>query len=52
VTFAAAAADGRIVDTGIDYAQGFIDWLIEDVEGEIVVPPASEFSTQSFVPAG
>ncbi|WP_116997410.1 bifunctional metallophosphatase/5'-nucleotidase [Desertimonas flava] len=52
VTFAAAAADGRIVDTGIDYAQGFIDWLIEDVDGEIVVPPASEFSTQSFVPAG
>lgn len=52
VTFGAANADGRVVDTGIDYAQGFIDWLIEDADGEIVVPPPSEFSTQSFVPAG
>lgn len=49
VTFATAAAEGRIVDTGIDYAQGFIDWLVEDVDGEVVVPPASEFSTQSYI---
>jgi 5'-nucleotidase len=48
-TFAAADAEGRVVDTGIDYAQGFIDWLVEDVDGEIVVPPPSEFSTQSYV---
>lgn len=51
VTFAVAAAEGRIVDTGIDYAQGFIDWLIEDVDGEIVVPPPGEFSTQSYAGA-
>jgi 5'-nucleotidase len=50
VTFAAAAAEGRIVDTGIDYAQGFIDWLAEDAGGEVVVPPASEFSTQAYTP--
>lgn len=52
VTFATAAAEGRVVDTGIDYAQGFIDWLIEDADGEIVVPAPEDFSTQSFVPAG
>lgn len=52
VTFGAADAEGRVVDTGIDYAQGFIDWLIEDADGEVVVPAASDFSTQSFVPAG
>jgi 5'-nucleotidase / UDP-sugar diphosphatase len=49
-TFAAAEAEGRVVDTGIDYAQGFIDWLVEDVDGEVVVPPPSEFSTQRYVP--
>lgn len=49
ITFGAAYAEGRYVDTGIDYAQGFIDWLVEDAGGEIVVPPPSEFSTQSFV---
>jgi 5'-nucleotidase / UDP-sugar diphosphatase len=48
-TFAAAEAEGRVVDTGIDYAQGFIDWLVEDADGVIVVPPPSEFSTQSYV---
>lgn len=51
-TFGAADAEGRVVDTGIDYAQGFIDWLIEDADGEVVVPAAADFSTQSFVPAG
>jgi 5'-nucleotidase len=50
LTFAAAAAEGRVVDTGIDYAQGFIDWLVEDVGGEVVVPPATEFSTQAYTP--
>jgi 5'-nucleotidase len=49
-TFAAAEAEGRVVDTGIDYAQGFIDWLVEDVDGEVAVPPPSEFSTQRYVP--
>lgn len=40
-----------VVDTGIDYAQAFIDWITEDAEGVVTIPPASEFSTQTFVGA-
>lgn len=51
-TFGTVTADGRTVDTFIDYAQGFIDWVEEDQGGgPIVVPPPADFSTQSFVPA-
>lgn len=50
-TFGEIYDEGKFVDTGIDYAQGFIDWLTDDAEGVVVVPPASEFSTQTFVGA-
>jgi 5'-nucleotidase/UDP-sugar diphosphatase len=50
-TFGVAYDEGRFVDTGIDYAQGFIDWLTDDAAGVVTIPPASEFSTQTFVGA-
>jgi 5'-nucleotidase / UDP-sugar diphosphatase len=50
-TFAAANAEGRVVDTFINYAQGLLDYIQQDLNGgPVVVPPASEFSTQSFIP--
>ncbi len=50
--FGTAFADGRVVDTFIDYAQGFFDYLEEDLGGgTVTVPPPDEFSTQSFVGA-
>ena len=51
VTFKAAADDGRIVDTFINYAQGLYDYIIQDLAGApLVVPPPELFSTQSYVP--
>lgn len=51
VTFKAAADDGRIVDTFINYAQGLFDYIEQDLGGgPIVVPAPAMFSTQSFVP--
>lgn len=51
VTFRAAADDGRIVDTFINYAQGLFDYIEQDLGGGPVVVPAPEsFSTQSFIP--
>jgi 5'-nucleotidase len=50
-TFKAAADDGRIVDTFINYAQGLFDYIEQDLGGgPVVVPPPLEFSTQSFIP--
>ncbi len=50
--FGTAFDEGRVVDTFIDYAQGFFDYLEEDLGGGTVVVPAPEdFSTQSFTPA-
>lgn len=50
-TFGAVTADGRTVDTFINYAQGFIDWVEQDLGGGAVSVPAPEnFSTQSFIP--
>ncbi len=40
---------GRYVDTYLDYAQGWIDYIEQDLGG--VINPPTEFSTQSFVPA-
>jgi 5'-nucleotidase len=51
ITFGTAFDEGRVVDTFIDYAQGFIDWVEQDAEGMVSVPDPSMFSTQSFVPA-
>ena len=42
--------DGRGVDTFIDYAQGFVDYVIEDNNGSVGRVPADDYSTQSFTP--
>ncbi len=50
-TFRAARDDGRAVDTFINYAQGFIDYVVQDLGGgTLLAPPPSEFSTQSYIP--
>lgn len=50
-TFRAARDSGRAVDTFINYAQGFIDYLVQDLGGsDLLAPPRPDFSTQSFVP--
>jgi 5'-nucleotidase len=41
--------DGRSVDTFLDYAQSFIDYIVEDAGGVIGKP--TEFSTQTYSPA-
>jgi 5'-nucleotidase len=51
LTFGTAFDDGRVVDTLIDYTQGFIDWLVEDAAGTASVPGPLNFSTQNFTPA-
>ena len=53
LTFKAAADDGRVTDTFINYAQGLIDYIEQDLGGgTLTVPTPDNFSTQSFVPAG
>jgi 5'-nucleotidase len=49
--FGVAFDEGRVVDTFIDYAQGFIDWVEQDADGTVTVPDPAFFSTQSFTPA-
>jgi len=49
--FGVATDDDRAVDTFIDYAQGFIDWVEQDAGGVITVPDPENFSTQNFTPA-
>lgn len=50
-TFKDAVEDGRVTDTFINYAQGFVDYVFQDLGGgDLFVPPPSDFSTQSFVP--
>ncbi|MBK1646199.1 hypothetical protein CKO25_16410 [Thiocapsa imhoffii] len=50
-TFKAAVESGRATDTFINYAQGFVDYLVQDLGGgNLFVPPRLDFSTQSFVP--
>ncbi|MBK1716405.1 bifunctional metallophosphatase/5'-nucleotidase [Thiocystis violacea] len=63
-TFKAVSDSGRAVDTFIDYAQGFIDYLQQDLGGArpgdpiLANPPevrplaCSEYSTRRFVNAG
>ena len=43
-----AVDDGRGVDTFLDYAQSFIDYVVEDAGGTISRP--DEFSTLSYLP--
>ncbi len=52
VTFGEISAEGRVVDTFLDYAQSFIDYVEQDAGGVLSKLPASEYSTQSFVPLG
>jgi 5'-nucleotidase len=50
VTFGEAFREGRVTDTFINYAQGFIDYIVEDLGGGVLVAPAPEnFSTQSYI---
>ena len=42
-------ADGRGVDTFLDYAQSFIDWIVEDQGGTIAKPTV--YSLKSYIPA-
>lgn len=49
-TFEAVTDDGRATDTFLNYAQTFIDYVQQDAEGVLVKLPASEYSTQSFIP--
>ena len=47
-TFEAVAEDGRLEDTLLEYAQIFIDYIEQDVDGVLTKPEA--YSTQSIVP--
>lgn len=49
-TFAAVTADGRSVDTFLDYAKSFLDYVEQDAGGVLSKLPVSEYSTQSFIP--
>ncbi len=48
-TFGTAFDAGRFVDTFLDYAQSFIDYIQQDANGTISKLPISQYSTQSFV---
>jgi len=62
-TFETVSEDGRMVDTYIDYAQGFIDYLQQDLGGAaagdpiLAAPPqvtpvaCSDYSTEIFIDA-
>lgn len=47
-TFGKVSADGRAVDTFIEYAQSFIDYVVIDREGVLSKIPAEDYSTQNF----
>lgn len=47
-TFADVVASGRSTDTFIDYAQGFIDYIVLDRGGVVGALPTEAYSTQSF----
>ncbi len=42
---------GRGVDTLIDYAQGFVDYVVEDLGGSVGRVDPADYSTQNFTPA-
>lgn len=48
VTFGAVSDDGRAVDTFLDYAQSFVDYVME--VGSLSKPALEDFSTQSYTP--
>ena len=47
LTFKTVKNDGRYTDTYLDYAQSFVDYVLE--RGSISKLPASEYSTQSII---
>ncbi len=42
---------GRGVDTFIDYAQGFVDYVTDDLGGTVSRVDPADYSTQNFTPA-
>ncbi len=48
ITFGTVTDDGRSVDTFLDYAQSFVDYV--DKQGTISKPALDEYSTQSYTP--
>ena len=48
LTFKTVSQDGRMVDTYLDYAQSFVDYIQE--RGIIDKIPLDDYSTQSFKP--
>jgi len=49
LTFGTVTDDGRALDTYLDYAQSFVDYV--KAEGSITKLPLEEYSTQSFINA-
>jgi 5'-nucleotidase/UDP-sugar diphosphatase len=47
LTFKTVKNDGRYTDTYLDYAQSFVDYVLE--RGSVGKLPVSEYSTQSMV---
>ena len=47
LTFKTVKNDGRYNDTYLDYAQSFVDYVLE--RGSVGKLPASEYSTQSMI---
>ncbi|QCF26932.1 5'-nucleotidase C-terminal domain-containing protein [Hydrocarboniclastica marina] len=48
VTFGTVSEDGRAVDTFLDYAQSFVDYV--DAKGTLSKPALGEYSTQLYTP--
>jgi 5'-nucleotidase len=51
LTFGTVSAEGRVVDTFIDYAQSFIDYVEQDLGGVVEPLPCDDYSTQLFTAA-
>lgn len=49
VTFGTVSQDGRAEDTFLDYAQSFVDYMLE--VGTVRKPAQDEYSTQFYTPA-
>lgn len=50
-TFEAVSDDGRAVDTALDYAKSFVDYVENEANGTLSKLPLDYYSTQSFIPA-
>ncbi len=50
-TLETVSDSGRGVDTFIDYAQGFVDYVVEDLGGTVSRVDPADYSTQNFTPA-